>query len=102
VSEQNEVPWFSEPPEAKLARKGCKEGDVIYGWLHFIDPQGNRAAVPVTLGEQTTMEFDGGPGSPIWHIDIDGDVATVSPSIHYVGAWHSPNPVQFKLVKEIG
>lgn len=97
-----EVPWFADPPPAKLARGGCKEGDVIHGWLHFFDPNGNRAAVPVTLGPHTEYKpADNLRGSPIWHVDIADDIATVSPSVHYVGFWHSPNPVQFRLVDDL-
>lgn len=98
----SEVPWFSEPPEAKLARDGVQEGDVIQGFLHFIDPQGKKAVVPVTFGPTTQLRTaENLPASNVWHIDINGDEATVSPSIHYVGFWHSPNPVRFRLVEEL-
>jgi hypothetical protein len=82
-----EVPWFSEPPEATLRWDGNR------GYLHFTDPKGNHAAVPVTKDETVGNSF-----GHVWHISIEDSTATVSPSIHYVGDWHSPNPVVFKLV----
>lgn len=91
MDESQEVPWFTEPPEATLRWSSDK-----LGHLHFFDPQGNRAAVPVTRGSTYQSE-----SLTVWHIDEDGSTATVSPSIHYVGAWHTPNPVQFKLVDKI-
>lgn len=92
----SEVPWFSEPPQAML-----KWSDGL-GHLHFYDPNGKKAVIPVTHGETYVRRTtDGSPGSPIWHIEVDGDTATVSPSVHFVGYWHSPNPVQFKLVEEL-
>lgn len=96
-----EAPWFNKPPEAVIAREGFEEGDVIYGFLHFIDPQDQKAAIPVTLGDHGELTSDSGPSSPIWHIDLptEGtDIATVSPSVHFIGHWHSPNPVQFKII----
>lgn len=102
--QSSEVPWFSEPPEAKIARLGCENDDVIYGYIHFYDPKGERAAIPVTLGEKTHLVVAGSPGSPIWHIEGElspGGTATVSPSIHFIRHWHSPNPVQFRIVQEL-
>lgn len=88
---EGEVPWFTTPPEAWLA---WSEQDVL-GHLWFLDPNGERAIVPVTKGQT-----QGPPEQSfnIWHIEIEGNLATVSPSIHYIGKWHSPNPVQFVLV----
>ncbi len=90
-----EVPWFSEPPEATI--RWVQEPTL--GHLWFIDPKGRKATVPVTKGE--TYTIGGKVGMHVWHIDIDGDTATVSPSIHYVGWWHSPNPVVLKLVDRL-
>ena len=90
-----EAPWFSEPPEAALYWSTPE-----LGHLHFVDPQGNRAVVPVTRGKDYKDER---LSMNVWHIDVaeGSDVATVSPSVHYVGFWHSPNPVVFKLVKSL-
>lgn len=93
-----EVPWFTSPPEAKLSWPEDQE----FGYLHFIDPNGEHAGIPVTRGPDGVRKTtDGSMGSPYWHIEIEGNVATVSPSIHFIDRWHSPNPVQFKLVDEI-
>lgn len=94
MDDSQEVPWFSVPPEAKLV-----VGDPDSGHLHFYGPDGKRAVVHVTEGETHYNEHF---GYNVWHIDVQGSTATVSPSIHYVGAWHTPNPVQFILVKELG
>lgn len=94
----SEVPWFAGPPDATLA---WSEPGVL-GHLHFVDPNGERTAIPVTEGSQTRFQTDDGTGgSPIWHVDVAGDSVTVSPSIHYVGRWHSPNPVRFRLVDSL-
>lgn len=93
-----EVAWFSEPPEAMV--KWSKPEEL--GHLHFIDPNGERAVVPVTTGP--TRGPESGSEMIVWHVDMTGaigDIITVSPSIHFVGKWHSPNPVQFKLVEEL-
>lgn len=88
-----EKPWPSGEVKAKLAwPKKSKEG-----YLHFIDPGGNRAVIPVTKGETYETEERG----PVWHIEVNGKQATVSPSIHFVGHFHSPNPVHFKLVRSL-
>lgn len=93
-----EVAWFSEPPEATLRWSVADE----IGHLKFIDPNGEVAIIPVTRGEtHVRRSSDDRPGSPIWHIETQDDVATVSPSVHFIGKWHSPNPVQFKLMEEL-
>lgn len=93
----DEVPWFTEPPPARLDWSSN-----TLGHLHFYDPHGERAAVPVTRGPSYERPSNNGLwGSPVWHIDEDGEIVTVSPSVHFVGHWHSPNPVQFRLVEEL-
>jgi hypothetical protein len=94
VSEQAEVPWGPDPMPAMLAWPD----DSDEGYLHFIDPQNNRAVVPVRKGPTTHTPERG----PVWHVDTEGDIATVSPSVHYVGSWHSPNPVRFQIVDDLG
>ena len=94
-----EVAWFTSPPDATLAWTDRPR----LGHLMFIDPNGKLAAVPVTL-ERTADAIRGEQYSiPVWHIDVDdqGRTAVVSPSIHFVGRWHSPNPVHFRLVDEL-
>lgn len=82
-----EVPWPDAPVDAHLDWDGAD------GWLHFVDPHGNRAAVPVTSGP-SVQEFN----SP-WHLDLcPDDLAIVSPSIHHVGFFHTPNPCRFRIV----
>lgn len=92
-TEADEVPWFAEPPPAHLIE--TDDG----AWLHFIDPTGNRAAIPVTRGDD--MAESATQDRPVWHIDTDGDRAIVTPSVHFVGFWHSPKPVSFLLVDEL-
>jgi hypothetical protein len=66
------------------------------GWVYFIDPKGNKHCIPVTTGESYGEAFKN-----VWHIEVGGDVATVSPSVHYVGEWHTPNPVLFSIVDKL-
>lgn len=79
--------WPSEPIPATLGPD----------WLHFYGPDGERAAVPISPagGQQA------GNGLP-WACQDNGDgTVTVSPSIHAIGRWHSPNPAVFRLVDEL-
>jgi len=86
--DQHETTWPSEAIEATM------QG----GWLHFYDPNGDRAAIP--LDDQ--YGYLEGSGRPIWHAERNEDgTVTVTPSIHHVGHWHSPNPVTFRLVSEL-
>jgi hypothetical protein len=84
-----EVAWFESPPDAQL----IWELDTDMGHLHFVDPKGNKAVIHVTKGPTRAEQHYN-----VWHIDIVDDVATVSPSVHYVGQWHTPNPVQFHIL----
>lgn len=90
-----EVPWPPEPVEAKLQ---WTEGEAI-GDLLFIGPDGCFAGIPVTWGDSDAATKQA--GTNVWHIEVAGDIATVSPSIHFINHYHSPNPVKFKLVKEL-
>jgi hypothetical protein len=89
MEEADYPPWPSEPLPAK------RDTD----WLHFYGPDGERGAIPITVegcrqGGQRSLQP--------WAIVDNGDgTATVSPSIHQVGSWHSPNPVTFRLVGEL-
>jgi hypothetical protein len=96
---QTEVPWFTSPPEATLNWTDRPK----LGHIKFRDPNGEIAVFHVTEGETYDLHTKP-PGkyrTPVWHIEVNGDIATVSPSVHFVGRWHSPNPVQFKLVEEV-
>lgn len=96
-----EVPWFTSPPDAKLVWGHHLRDDL--GYLHFIDPEGHRAVVWVS--KTNTVEGEQFAGQNVWHIDIPdetpGALVTVSPSIHFIGHFHSPRPVQFRLVDEL-
>lgn len=93
-----ETPWPDGPVAAELHWLA----DDPEGYLHFVDPNGDRAVVPVT---REVHHADTARG-PVWHIDTPdgtepGSVVTVSPSIHYRGHFHSPKPVQFRLVADV-
>lgn len=93
-----ETPWFSEPPLAYLVWPES-EGDL--GHLTFIDPNGERAHILVTHGPTTQLKATNSageevPGSNVWHVEEQGDLLVVSPSIHFIDHFHSPNPVQFR------
>lgn len=89
---KTEAPWPAEPMPADL----YWSPDSDRGWLHFTDPRGDYAVVPVSVAEPVSTGT--GLGN-VWKIELpEGDgIATVSPSIHWVGAWHSPNPVRFLI-----
>jgi hypothetical protein len=89
MTDRAETAWPSGPVEATM------QG----GWLHFYDPNGERAAVPL----DSHYVYIDGSDRPIWHADgpDENGIVTVTPSIHHVGHWHSPNPVTFRLVAEL-
>ena len=93
MSDGIEVPWPAGIPESTLTR----DTDGTPLWIIFKDPKtGGRAAFPVTL--DASYEKD---GHAVWHIELVGHQATVRPSIHAIGEWHSPNPVVFLIVDEL-
>jgi hypothetical protein len=83
----SEISWPSEPLEARI--KG--------GYLHFYAPDGERAVVKLDTVFVNLGNDD------VWHAEFTEDkkFIKVTPSIHYVDHWHSPNPVVFKLVDEL-
>lgn len=91
-----EVAWPTTTPSARLVWDWWG----VVGRLEFISPKtGRKVDVIVTTGDdqwldQITIKL----GEHAWHIDLDGSDAVVRPSIHFVGHFHSPNPVSFKLV----
>lgn len=67
------------------------------GALAFVSPKtGGVEVVHVTTGPHhgPTPELY----AHVWHIEIAGDVATVSPSVHFLGHFHSGNPAHFRLI----
>jgi hypothetical protein len=90
VVDGSEVPWFTEPPLATLT--WGKDG---LGHLRFVDPKGDKAVVLVTKDRPFSDE-----NKHVWHIHIAGSRATVSPSIHFIGRWHTPNPAIFLLAQQ--
>lgn len=95
-----EVPWYSSPPDAKIHWVGS---DGKIGFLYFKSPKdGSNECIPITIGPSTGRS-EGQP-HPVWHIDrfMTKDIATVSPSIHGIGRFHSPNPVQFHITEITG
>ena len=91
-----EVAWPSDEQVAVVHVDG-QHADLMLLW--FLSPEtGLRVAVPVAYGNAAdkTAKYK----TNVWDITIDGEVATVSPSIHFIGHFHSPNPVQFRLVDD--
>lgn len=79
------------------------------GVLCFISPEtegwhaGGRCPIHVsrTCGTGGTQIGDP-PHTNVWHVTENGDgTVTVSPSIHFIGHFHSPNPVRFRLVESL-
>lgn len=93
-----ETPWPAEVVKAHYARQPAAGG--IDGYLHFVVPPHGRQAIPVTEGDDQAATS--ATGRNVWKIALDGDRATVSPSIHFIDHFHSPNPVSFELVEELG
>jgi hypothetical protein len=96
---ETETPWFTEPPRATLNWTDRPK----LGHIKFVDPNGDLAVFHVTENDtyDLTTEPPGKHVTHVWHVEVNGDIATVSPSVHFVGRWHSPNPVQFKIVGEL-
>jgi hypothetical protein len=99
----SEVPWFSEPPKAHL----IWNDEQTRGYLHFTDPEHKRAVIQVSPDGPFWDSFVDQNGAltgqryPVWGIEVNGNEATVRDSVHFVGHWHSPNPVKFILVDDI-
>lgn len=92
-----EAPWFDRVTEAKLTVPGPDSNNL--GHLRFYDPNGRNAVIPVSYGD--TESETARCHTNVWHIEVTGDLITVSPSIHFIGHFHSPNPVQFRLVESL-
>jgi hypothetical protein len=94
-----ESPWPPEPPDATLMWLDPHPVHLPdLGYLHWFDVHGDRAAIPVTRGATTKVEAIG----HVWHIEeLPDDMLRVSPSVHFIGYWHSPNPVLFHRVQQL-
>lgn len=99
-----ETPWPAEVPDATLRwidRWEASDRWPDLGYLHWYDVHGDRAAIPVTHaadGQLPTTD-DSEHVMNVWHVEeLDGGLLLVSPSVHFIGYWHSPNPVTFHRV----
>ena len=87
-----EVAWYSgDLPMARLEDSTQHEGEYI---LFFTAPPGCDMTTNIRVTKEPTYSTE---SEHVWHIDIAGDIVTILPSIHYIGHFHSPNPVQFRL-----
>lgn len=69
------------------------------GELWFIDPNGERAVIHVDTKATDEGYQDSRIKQNVWRItELDDGTVRVSPSIHYIGRFHSPRPVRFRLV----
>lgn len=89
----SEVPWNVEI--GQLDKYGARvNGDELMRLWYREPDSGMLAFVHCSLGPS---RHDG--RYKIWHIDVLGEIATLTPSIHRPDHYHSPNPVKFKLVE---
>lgn len=91
------TPWPAEPVAAWLTWDIAWDLSGV-GQLWFIDPDGRNAIVHVERGITHEGRLEASIRQHVWRIDVDGDQAVVSPSIHFVGHFHTPRPVRFRLV----
>lgn len=91
--EHEEVTWPLGAYPAWLTM----DEDGYEGFLHFNNPKnGDREAIRVTLG----VSYSRSNHWHVWHIEHRGTELIVSPSIHFLGYFHSPNPVTFRLISK--
>lgn len=88
-----EVAWPAGPVEARLEagrRLGTGEPTLR---LHFTNPKtGRDVDIAISaLGESTKYEH-------VWAYTIEGAEIVVTPSVHFIGHFHTPKPVRFRLV----
>lgn len=87
--------WL-DPPADDLAELGLPN----LRRLWFLDPDGRRAMVHVEQGITLNGRLESKIRQHVWSIDDlgePGELVTVSPSIHFVGHFHTPRPVRFLL-----
>lgn len=103
MGEERYTPWPSEPLPAKvlwLADLGVEaDPNHAEGHLHFIDPDGRRASIPVTRGDHNAVTASS--GGPVWGITVGDATAVTEPSVHFEGHWHSPYTTTWRLVDEL-
>lgn len=107
-NEADYTPWPPDPPDATLHWDAewvaPPDGPPDLGHLHWIDPDGNHAVIQVTHGADTVLRnTDGKAVTNVWNItEVDsGLFLRVTPSIHFIGYFHSPKPVTFRQVPEL-
>ena len=101
-----EQPWYTVLPDAELQWSGEFPNHPEIGVLWFISPEkrGWHAGQPcaVHVSRHVGPQGDCINQTNIWKITENADgTVTVQPSIHFIGHFHSPNPVKFKLVEKI-
>lgn len=104
----SEAPWPAGPVDATLDWSPIEVPgkEHVYdgiGTLWFLSPEtegyhaGQRCPIHIsaTCGPAGTVVNR----SNVWQVTDNGDgTVTVRPSVHFVGHFHSPNPVMFRLV----
>ena len=87
--------WHIGVPVAWLSKFSHEERDDLWNLWFYSPEDGSKVAVLVTEGDDRSPWRR----SNVWKLKHNDDgTITVSPSIHFVGHFHSPNPVTFKLV----
>jgi hypothetical protein len=95
-----ESPWYSYVPDAMLVKdppRGLKSDVYTISELWFLSPE-NGEHCCIHVAEDVAPAGDVVNRTNLWHIQVSGDTAVVRPSIHFIDHFHSPNPVQFRLV----
>jgi hypothetical protein len=83
--------WPTEPLSAYLSweREEYRDGTL------FFEVEGTKFSIPITLGPTYSYEIDLGKRT-VYHVDVNGDNITISPSITIPGKIASPNPAHFR------
>lgn len=100
LTEADEQPWHTTIPPCTVHN----EVDGIHAELWFPSPEttgwhaGKKCHIYVTWGDHNHQYRQ----QHVWHMEVDENgMVTISPSIHFIGHFHSPNPVNFRLVTEL-
>lgn len=91
-SESEYTPW----PDQINAMIQSHEADHDTLWFQDPEDMDRQVGIPATTGPHSDIV-----GSPVWHYEIKGDYIIVSPSIHFIGYFHSPNPAIFNKVDSL-
>jgi hypothetical protein len=94
--ESEYTPWPSQPTPAKLIMDGHHIRPDL-GYFHFIDCEGHKQVIWVTKGDDRQQVAE----QNIWHVEETDTEYIISPSIHFVGHFHTGNPVRFKKVDDL-